>query len=182
VMALGRNFEEALLKAIRCLEIGQHGLRPKHADQRTEMEIEQGLEHATDERLFLICEAFYRGMSVDEVRQLTYIDPWFLVKIEKLVALDKELRTLKSQLLPEPTPALLAKIRQAKVTGFGDRHIGDLLGISEKESRNIIATLGIQPTYKMVDTCAAEFEAHTPYFYSVGSDAENEAGLVSKID
>jgi len=174
VMALGRNFEEALLKAIRCLEIGQHGLRPKHADQRTEMEIEQGLEHATDERLFLVCEAFYRGSSVDEVAQLTNIDKWFLVKIERLVKLDQKLRTFKSQIKPQPTQAALDAIKKAKITGFSDRHIGDLLGLSETEARNIVDTLGLKPIYKMVDTCAAEFEAHTPYFYSVCTDSENE--------
>lgn len=175
VMALGRTFEEGLLKALRCLEIGQHGLRPKNADQRTEMEIEQGLETATDERIFLIFEAFYRGMTVDEVAQLTNMDRWFLIKMNRLMKFEIELRGLRSALKPEPTAAVLAKIRQAKLIGFGDRHLSEVLRIPEVELRKIIGTLDVAPSYKMVDTCAAEFEAQTPYFYSVHSDAETEA-------
>ncbi len=86
VMAIDRTFEGALLKAIRSLEIGQMGLRPKRGDALTEMEIESGLSSATDERLFLIGEAFHRGMSVTEVAALSGVDPWFLTKIQRLVA------------------------------------------------------------------------------------------------
>jgi len=174
VMALGRTFEQALLKAMRCLEIGQYGLRPKNADVLTEMMIEQGLETATDERLFLVCEAFYRGMSVDEAALLTNIDRWFLTKISRLVKLDQELREFRTAMKPEPTAEALAAIRKAKIVGFGDRQLSELLRIPEREVRKIVAGLGLKPMFKMVDTCAAEFEAQTPYFYSVFDDDQSE--------
>lgn len=174
VMALGRTFEEGLLKAMRSLEIGLYSLRPKNADLRTEMEIEQGLETATDERLFLVCEAFYRGMSINEVAQLTNIDRWFLTKIHRLVQLDQEIRKYRTSLKPQPSPEALAAIRKAKIVGFGDRQLSELLRVPEREVRSIVASLSIRPSYKMVDTCAAEFEAETPYFYSVFADEESE--------
>ncbi len=97
VMALGRSFEEALLKAMRSLEMGQVGLRPKNADLRTEMELENGLVHATDERLFLIFEALYRGMSVDEIAQLTNVDRWFLTKMASLMRLEAAVATRRAK-------------------------------------------------------------------------------------
>jgi carbamoyl-phosphate synthase large subunit len=177
VMALGRSFEEALLKAIRSLEVGVYGLRPKNADIRTEMEIESGLEFATDERLFLICEAFYRGMMVDEVKQLTNVDKWFLVKLANLVSLEKKIRSMASQLSPTISPELSKTIREAKSLGFSDRHLSEALAVSEKTVRTLVRSLGLRPVYKMVDTCAAEFEAETPYYYSCFDDQESEVLL-----
>ena len=176
VMALGRSFEEALLKAMRSLEMGQHALRPKNGEQRTEMELEQGLEFATDERLFLIFEALYRGMTVDELHQLTNVDEWFLTTMADLVALDLKLRTASSSLKStlEPTPELLALVAQAKRRGFGNRHLSETLGIPESAVAEIVRQTGVRPVYKMVDTCAAEFEAATPYFYSCFDDRESE--------
>ncbi|HEX5322362.1 MAG TPA: carbamoyl-phosphate synthase large subunit, partial [Capsulimonadaceae bacterium] len=175
VMALGRTFEEALLKAIRSLEIGQYGLRPKNADLRSEMEIENDLVHATDERLFLICEAFHRGMLVSEVAQLSHIDPWFLTKLRDLVRLEDELRSRAGEFADEPAAPARDLLTQAKRIGFSSRHLGELLGIPERRVRALIRSLEIAPAYKMVDTCAAEFEAQTPYFYSVFHDIESEA-------
>ena len=168
VMAIDRSFEGGILKAIRSLEIGQVGLRPKNADRLTEMEIESGLVSATDQRLFLICEAFHRGMSVREIADLSGVDPWFLHKLQKLVAVEDELRTLGPTLHhgAEPTPETMEKITQAKTLGFADRHLADVLGVKEAQVRGWAARAGIAPVYKMVDTCAAEFEAATPYFYS----------------
>jgi carbamoyl-phosphate synthase large subunit len=174
VMALGRSFEEAILKAVRSLEIGIYGLRPKNADLRTEMDIENGLEFATDERLFLICEAFHRGMMVDEVAQLTNVDKWFLVKLLALVNLEKRIRSMAQQSYPNITNELKNVLREAKSVGFSDRHIAEALAIPEKSVRSMIKALGIKPVYKMVDTCAAEFEAETPYFYSCFDDKESE--------
>ena len=174
VMALGRSFEEALLKAVRSLEIGIYGLRPKNADLRTEMDIENGLEFATDERLFLICEAFHRGMSLDEVAQLTNVDKWFLVKLQRLVKLENKIRSHALELFPTISTELAALIREAKHLGFSDRHLAEALAVPEKTVRALVKSLGLRPVYKMVDTCAAEFEAETPYFYSCFDDKETE--------
>ncbi len=178
VMSIDRSFEGGILKAIRSLEVGQIGLRPRHADRLTEMEIESGLANATDQRLFLICEGFHRGMLVDEVASLTGVDPWFLQKLQKLVEFEDRLRdeapsyhrgtverahTSKAW---SPAPEALARLGEAKRRGFCDRHLADILGVPESRVRRWAAEIGVAPVYKMVDTCAAEFEAETPYFYS----------------
>ena len=168
VMAIDRTFEGGLLKAIRSLEIGQVGLRPKNADQLSDMEIESGLGSATDQRLFLIAEAFHRGLLVQEVADLSGVDPWFLTKIQRLVQFEDHLRAHWQWFKPfeplsEDAQALLC---DAKRRGFADRHIADVLAVQEVQVRDWVASLGLRPVYKMVDTCAAEFEAATPYFYS----------------
>jgi len=168
VMAIDRSFEGGLLKAIRSLEIGQVGLRPKNADRLTEMEIESGLAEATDQRLFLIAEAFHRGMLVSEVADLSGVDPWFLTKIQRLVRLEDRLRGMSPRFHHAglPDAEALALLGDAKRLGFADRHLADVLGVKETQVRAWRRHLGLSPSYKMVDTCAAEFEAATPYFYS----------------
>ena len=168
VMAIDRSFEGGLMKAIRSLEIGQIGLRPKNADRLTEMEIETGLANATDQRLFLIAEAFHRGMLVSEIADLSGVDPWFLVKIQRLVKLEGTLRGIASRFhhTDLPDTEALAKLAEAKHNGFADRHLADILGVKEPQVRAWRKHLALAPAYKMVDTCAAEFEAATPYFYS----------------
>ncbi len=168
VMAIDRSFEGGLLKAIRSLEIGQVGLRPKNADRLSEMEIESGLVQATDQRLFLIAEAFHRGMLVSEVADLSGVDPWFLTKIQRLVQLEDRLRGLAPRFHHAglPDDEALALLGDAKRKGFADRHLADVLGVKETQVRAWRRHLGLSPSYKMVDTCAAEFEAATPYFYS----------------
>ena len=175
VMAISRSFEGGLMKAIRSLEIGQIGLRPKNADRLTEMDIETGLVQATDQRLFLIAEAFHRGMLVSEVADLSGVDPWFLTKIQRLVKLEDALRAQSRLFRPLETLTDEANslLTQAKRNGFADRHIADLLAVREAEVRGWVRGLGLTPSYKMVDTCAAEFEAATPYFYSC-YEAESE--------
>ncbi len=168
VMAISRSFEGALLKAIRSLEIGQVGLRPKNADRLSEMDIETGLANATDQRLFLVAEAFHRGMLVQEVADLSGVDPWFLVKIQRLVQFEEHLRVswpkFKSgEPLTEEARALLA---DAKRKGFANRHLAAIFAVTESHVRDWVKEIGLKPAYKMVDTCAAEFEAATPYFYS----------------
>ena len=167
-MAIDRSFEGGLLKAIRSLEIGQTGLRPKNADRLTEMDIETGLTQATDQRLFLIAEAFHRGMLVSEVADLSGVDPWFLTKIQRLVQFENALRSRWPLFRPmEPLgPEAQALLSDAKRKGFANRHLADILAVPEAQVRDWVKALGLAPAYKMVDTCAAEFEAATPYFYS----------------
>jgi carbamoyl-phosphate synthase large subunit len=178
VMAIDRSFEGGILKAIRSLEIGQVGLRPKNADRLSDMEIEAGLTSATDQRLFLICEAFHRGMMVDEVADLSNVDPWFLIKLQKLVQTEDALRAASAKFhhVTELAPDALALLLDAKRTGFSDRHLADLLGVKELQVRAWTGE-GHSPAYKMVDTCAAEFEAATPYFYSCCDGETEEAAL-----
>lgn len=168
VMAIDRSFEGALLKAIRSLEIGQVGLRPKNADRLTEMEIESGLTDATDQRLFIIAEAFHRGMLVSEVADLSGVDPWFLTKIQKLVRFENHLRESWPKFKPfEPLTAdARALLTDAKRMGFSDKHLASIFAVQELHVRGWVKEIGLKPAYKMVDTCAAEFEAATPYFYS----------------
>ena len=160
VMAIDRSFESAFMKALRCLEIGSTGLRAKGISSLSEMEIEEGLRVPTDERIFVVFEAFRRGLLVEEVHQIAKIDRWFLRKIAGLVEMEQ---TLRGKTLDELTYELMDK---AKHLGFHDAHVAELTGIDEMTLRARRKEFGIVPAYKMVDTCAGEFEAATPYFYS----------------
>lgn len=163
VMAIGRTFEESLLKAIRSLEIGAYHLYLKEAEEIADEELLQRLEKADDERIFLIAEALRRGYAVEKIHDMTKIDPFFLWKIAGIVKMEQQLgHGLNDQLL-----------YQAKRMGFTDKAIAqyaqmqpDQVALLRKE-RNLI------PVYKMVDTCAGEFEAETPYYYSTYEE-ENE--------
>lgn len=159
VMALDRTFESALMKAVRSLEVGVHSLRYRHASGWSEMLLENLLRTATDERLFAIAEAFRRGMLVEEIANLAHYDPWFLVKIKNLVELEQKLEQAGANLD-------ISLLTEAKHAGFPDRTIAELTGLKELDIRNRRKAAGIVPTFKIVDTCAAEFEAQTPYFYS----------------
>jgi carbamoyl-phosphate synthase large subunit len=166
VMSIDRTFEGALMKAVRSLEIGQYGLLLKGISEWSEMKLEDILRHATDQRLFAICEGFRRGMDIEEIHQLSNVDPWFLEKVKSLVEREIEFRSHKGM----PDEAML---RCAKEWGFNDHYLAELWGVNEPELRSLRKTLGITPVYKYVDTCAAEFESETPYFYSTYDD-ENE--------
>lgn len=166
VMSIDRTFEGALMKAVRSLEIGQYGLTMKGIGQWSEMKLEEVMKHATDQRLFAICEAFRRGMDVEEIHQLTSVDPWFLEKVKDLVDLESEFRTYKG--LPDEQ-----LLRRAKKWGFNDHALAELWGVKEADLRHLRTELGIRPVYKFVDTCAAEFESETPYYYST-YEQENE--------
>jgi carbamoyl-phosphate synthase large subunit len=159
------------MKAVRSLEVGVQSLRYKGASLWSEMQIETLLRTPTDERLFAIAEAFRRGMMVEEIAQLCYYDPWFLVKIRNIVEMETRLQETGAAILEDGGTDTLA---EAKRMGFTDRTIAELTGKPEREIRARRKSLGLVPTYKMVDTCAAEFEAQTPYFYSC-YDRENEA-------
>ncbi|MBI2842509.1 MAG: carbamoyl-phosphate synthase large subunit, partial [Armatimonadetes bacterium] len=180
VMSIDRTFEAALMKAVRSLEIGSYSLRLKNADLLGDMDIEDGLRTATDERLFIVAEAFRRGMMVDEVADLSNIDPWFLRRIKELVELENKLRENAEGIraigagMIEPDGKAVDLLRTAKRVRFPDKLISDLTGIGQRHLRWLARKLNLRPTYKMVDTCAAVFEAATPYFYSCLED-EDEA-------
>ena len=160
VMAIDRSFEGAFMKALRSLEVGVTGLRAKGMSNLTEMEVEQLLRVPTDERLFVIFEALRRGLMVEEIHQITRIDRWFLRRIAKIVEMEGKLRGKK---LDELTSDLWTEARKL---GFHDAHIAELTGLDELELRARRKGFGLVPAYKMVDTCAGEFEAATPYYYS----------------
>ncbi|MBM7853874.1 carbamoyl-phosphate synthase large subunit [Desulfohalotomaculum tongense] len=169
VMAIDRCFEGSLMKALRSLEIGVDSLQLKGSNSWSEMELESKLQKADDERIFAVAEAFRRYWTLREVHQLTKIDYYFLEKIKNIVVLEDELRSAGSG----PAPELLLR---AKTWGFPDSCIGRLIGLDELEVRELRRQFGICPTYKMVDTCAAEFESATPYYYS-SYDSEDEVAV-----
>jgi carbamoyl-phosphate synthase large subunit len=170
VMAIGRTLEEAFMKAVRCLEIGKElGWWDESLD------IEHHLKVPTDIRLFAIYHALERGMGVEEVAQLTDIDPFFIRKIDNIRRMSEELKNSKFP----PSKELLLR---AKRMGFTDEHIAGLLGVSREEITDLRLSYGIKATYKMVDTCAAEFEAATPYYYSTyESECETRPSKKRKV-
>ncbi len=161
-MAIGRTFKDALQKALRSLEIKRFGLCGDGADQRLEPEaLRLKLSTPNAERIFHLAQAFNDGMSIDDVFEVTKIDRWFLRNVEQIVQSTRKLSGDKISLL------------QAKKLGFSDRQVAIAVGVSEKTIRARRKAAGILPTYRLVDTCAAEFEAYTPYYYSTYGD-ENE--------
>ncbi|MFA5313182.1 MAG: carbamoyl-phosphate synthase large subunit [Methanomassiliicoccales archaeon] len=154
VMAIGRTIEEGIMKAVRSLETDKIDLE---AEKWNEAELEMELKVATDKRLYAIAEAFRRDMDIKRIASLTMWDEFFLKKIRNIVRMEEELKKGK------PSVDLL---RKAKRLGFPDESIGKFSGMKEEDVRALRIKNGIVPTYKMVDTCAAEFEAATPYFYS----------------
>ena len=166
-MAIGRTFKESLQKALRGLEIGQFGLGGGKKDlwdtnrQPGIEQIRKNLSTPNDERVFYIRYAFKAGMSVEEVQQLTAIDPWFLNNICELIGIEGEIRSIDR--LEDADAALL---RRAKQNGFSDIQLAYWWHTPEMHVRRRRKSLGIEATFKQVDTCAAEFEAYTPYYYS----------------
>ncbi|MEQ6378368.1 carbamoyl-phosphate synthase (glutamine-hydrolyzing) large subunit [Bacillaceae bacterium S4-13-56] len=160
VMAIDRSFEGALNKAIRSLEIKLFGLKTKNVSAMDDETLVEHLRTATDVRLFAIAEAFYRGMSVSDVQSHTEIDPWFLESIRGLVQLDLELSGYTWETVP------LELLQKAKKKNVSDHRIASIFGIPEKVVRRKWKNLDWKPGYKLVDTCAAEFDAVTPYYYS----------------
>ena len=163
VMAIDRSFEAALQKAVRSLEIG--GRSVLWEDANAEDEPTLAAETPTDIRLWHLLAAVRSGVSIAEIARRSGIDPWFLERLEAIVQMER-------RLLAEPlTPTLM---RRAKRMGFADEQIANLAGSVDERIREQRLAWGIKPVYKMVDTCAAEFDAVTPYFYSTYED-ENEA-------
>ncbi|GAV23741.1 carbamoyl-phosphate synthase large subunit [Carboxydothermus pertinax] len=166
VMGIDRTFEGALNKALRSLEIGVAGLFKKDLDPT---KLEEKLKYPDDERLFYVREAILLGYSLEKLHKLTGIDEFFLKKIENIVRFEQ--RIAQEELAPE-------LLLQAKKMNFSDREIAGIKGMKEEEIRKLREKYGIKPVYKMVDTCAGEFEAKTPYFYST-YEKENEAREVT---
>jgi carbamoyl-phosphate synthase large subunit len=166
-MAIGRTFAEALGKAIRSLEIGRDGLDDGRGPLPRE-ELLAKLEVPTWERIFHLRRAFLAGMSVDEVAERTRIDPWFLDVVRKMVREETCLAGKKPEALSRDD------LRRAKRLGLSDSAIGRAIGMGEAAIRKRRAETGVAPVYKTIDTCAAEFEAYTPYYYSTYED-ENES-------
>ena len=166
VMSIDRNFEGALLKAVRSLEIGVHRLHMEKMDEWPDERVKKNLARINDERIFVIAEALRRGVAdIDTIHDITKIDKWFLHKIKNIT--DVELRLTQESL----TPRLLVA---AKDVGLADRSIAEITGKTPDEVRTMRISDGILPRYKMVDTCAAEFEAATPYYYSTFHAQEDE--------
>lgn len=157
VMAIGRNIEESLLKACRSLEIGVYHNEMTELSQVTDDHLVEKIVKAQDDRLFYLSEAIRRGYTIDELAQLTKIDLFFLDKLLHIIELEQELATHFDN---------LDVLKKAKKYGFADRKIAELWGRTECYIRQLRTENGIVPVYKMVDTCAAEFESATPYFYS----------------
>jgi carbamoyl-phosphate synthase large subunit len=157
VMAIGRTFQESFQKALRGLEVGVDGMNEKTTDRET---IEEQLGEPGPERIWYVGDAFAQGFSLEEVHQLTHIDPWFLVQIKEIVDIELWLET---QTLDAIDKTMLFKLKQK---GFADRRLAKLLKTTDKAVRDKRRELGVRPVYKRVDTCAAEFATKTAYMYS----------------
>ncbi len=176
-MAIGRTFKEALQKGLRGLEIGLSGLDRVCEEKVDTKQMEARLARPTPERLFYVKVALKEGVSVEHIAEVTSIDPWFLNNIKELVEMERSLESYTGQ-GDLPTPLL----RTAKEMGFSDRQIGEIIGIDELQARALRESRGIRPVYKLVDTCAAEFEASTPYYYSTYEEEdEGRGGSTRKI-
>lgn len=170
VMAIERSFEGALNKALRSLDIGEDGLLRPQDRLLDDQTLQNRLIAADDERIFLIGEAFRRGAKVEEIQEWTRLDPFFLCKIHEMVTCYKELEAWSR--LEEGQQAELLK--RAKAINLADSAIARATGLTPTEVRTLRAQEGLRPVYHMVDTCAGEFEAISPYFYSTYAAEENE--------
>ena len=165
VMAIGRNCEEAVQKAVRSLEIDQKDLFSQEAQSASDTELEDKLVHVQDDRIFYLAEALRRGYSLEDLHELTKITVYFLDILKHIVELEDQIKA---------SPKDTAVLKLAKQYGFSDPTIADLWQTDADSVRQLRRQNGIVPVYKMVDTCAAEFESQTPYFYST-YDHENES-------
>ena len=166
VMGIGRNFEESFLKAVRSLE-----LKMDHPQlKKNGLPIIEKIKKQDDERIWAIFEALREGTTTHEIHQLTQIDPFFLTKFKNIVAIENDLKN---------NPLSVEVLKIAKKRGFADSYIARSWQVLEKEVRTLRQNNGITPSYKMVDTCAAEFESTTPYFYST-YDSFDEATPTNK--
>jgi len=174
VMAIGRTFKESLQKAIRSLEIDSYGFDDKGRGPRAadRAELERKLRVPNARRLWYLAEAYRQGFTTAELFELTKIDPWFLDNLEQIVGFEKTIRDAGASTGAE-------MLRHAKAMGFSDVRIAQLVGDTEEHIRQARLRAGIEPVYKMVDTCGAEFPAHTPYLYST-YESEDESGVTAR--
>ena len=173
-MAIGRTFKEALQKGLRSLEIGRFGLGADGKDESlpTKYEIEQNLATPNSQRIFYLRYALQAKMSIQSIYELTGIDPWFLYQIEQIVDLEQKISQTKNEISD-------SLFMQAKSWGFSDVQIAHLTGTTEDAVKEKRKDLNLRPVYKLVDTCAAEFKAATPYYYST-YESECEARVSDK--
>jgi carbamoyl-phosphate synthase large subunit len=169
VMAIGRNFEESLLKAVRSLEISAFHLEVKE-NQLTKSEAEEKILRADDERLFYIAEALRIGITVEQIHEWTMIDLFFLEKLQGIILLENRVKERKND---------AGILQKAKEKGFSDRWIAEAWEMNEYELYKFRENENIMPVFKMVDTCAAEFESATPYYYGTYGD-EDESVITEK--
>jgi carbamoyl-phosphate synthase large subunit len=167
VMSIGRTFKESLQKAIRSLETGSYGLENINADIKT---TRAKLKTPNSERIWYIAQALREGMSIQDIYELTWIDPWFLENIKQIIDMEEKIKVQSSSATADKvqslSPELIEMMKEAKRYGFSDRRIAQLLNIQETDIRHLRHQNNIHPVYKMVDTCGAEFAAYTPYLYS----------------
>ncbi|MGB2650952.1 MAG: carbamoyl-phosphate synthase large subunit [Candidatus Omnitrophota bacterium] len=178
-MAIGRTFKEALQKGLRGLEIGHAGLDNKiDYKEIPDEKIKKRLEEPNASRIFYLKYALQKGYTIEQIVEMTGIDPWFVDNIAQIVEMENELKSLASsgKKLQDLDADLLYNVKQY---GFGDKQLGQLFGCDELEVRDYRKKLGIVATFKLVDTCAAEFEAYTPYYYST-YETECEARVSDK--
>ncbi len=174
-MAIGRTFKESLQKALRSLEIGSHGLESRlfaspddyrRALSEAELDrLRERLRVPNWERIWYLADAFRAGFSIDEIFELTAIDPWFLNNLRQIVEMEGRLYSSRD-LLAQRGTEFTDLLRMAKEYGFSDRRLAVLWGVTEADVRQLRWDRQIRPVYKRVDTCGAEFVAHTPYLYS----------------
>ncbi len=164
VMGIGRSFQEALQKACQSLEINRNGLGADAKELTDQDRIHYSLEHPSSDRLFHIYDAIKLGIPLRTIHEKTGIDPWFLHQIEELIRLEEEIAYHDRNSLPKEL------LYQAKQKGYADRQIAHLVSCLESEIHEKRCELGFDRVYKLVDTCAAEFEAETPYYYSSFED------------
>ena len=167
-MAIGRTFKEALQKGLRSLEIGAPGLGSAfRAPLPERSELVARLRTPNSRRLFALRQAILAGMSLEEITEITAIDPWFLRQLRDIVDMESSIRdfALGNSMTPD-NPEMVVMLRRAKEYGFSDRQLAEMWKRPESDVRALRKATGTEPVYYLVDTCAAEFEAHTPYFYS----------------
>ena len=183
-MSIGRTFKEALQKGCRSLETGVFGIADNRLPGSDDPEfIKKKLRTPNKDRIFYLRHAMMLGMSIDELYEITAIDRWFLKNIEEIVVCERELEAHKKGLLaPSGSEAMLPRelMNQAKRYGFSDRQLGDILGQTEHTVRKWRTQQGIESVFKLVDTCAAEFEAYTPYYYSTYEREDESRGSERK--
>ncbi len=174
-MSIGGTFKEAIQKGLRSLETGWFGFDNHPIENLPLSELSSKLTIPNVERLFYIKSALKRGMSIDEIYSYTHIDPFFLYNLQEIVEFEKSLSTQPIRPFIENGKSdaeVVSLLRQAKQLGFSDRQLADIYDIEETQVRETRKSFGIEATYKTVDTCAAEFEAETPYYYSTCSSED----------
>jgi carbamoyl-phosphate synthase large subunit len=183
-MSIGRTFKEALQKGCRSLEIGVFGITDDRLPGINDPEfIRKKLLTPNKDRIFYIRHAMRLGMSVDEIYEITFIDRWFLKNIEEIIECEREIEAYKiDSLTASGSEAILSRelMIQAKRHGFSDRQLGDTLGQNEQIIRELRTRQNIESVFKLVDTCAAEFEAYTPYYYSTYEQEDESRGSEKK--